>query len=162
MNNLQLMFRFGRAVRIEWNGMSVWAMRGVWRAEQLSQLIATPDQGDRNEYSKIVSQLPEWAPIEVGLLLDAETLFPYRFEFLRAVDSSSNKASLAPIAIMELLEVRLDATIEEDNFDRPSNIRPTDITKEILRQRNNQEPENSRKAKAENLSGLPDEKLRSR
>ena len=162
MNNLQLMFRFGRAVRIEWNGMNVWAMRGVWRAEQLGQLISAPDQGDGNEYSKIVSQLPEWAPIEVGLLLDTETLFPYRFEFLRAVDSSSNKASLTPIAIMELLEVRFDAPIEEDNFDRPSNIRPKDITKEMLRHRKKQDAEHSRNAKATNLSGLPDEKLRSR
>lgn len=134
MKSLQTCFQFGRAVRIEWNGMTVWAMRGVWRAEQLARLVGAPQQEEGEDLSKMIAALPEWVPAEVGLLLDTETLFPYRFEFLQNDnDSQSSSIRLVPIAIMELLDVRFDATIGEEHFDRPSTIRPTDITKEFLR-----------------------------
>ncbi len=41
MKGIQDSFRFGRAVRIEWNEKSVWAMRGVWRDSMLKQMLGT-------------------------------------------------------------------------------------------------------------------------
>lgn len=139
MKNIQSLFQFGRAVKIEWNGMTVWAMRGVWRTDRLAEIFPSLDQDDGKDSSKIKSRFPEWVPVEVGLLLDTETLFPYRFEFLRTVDVSASKTRLAPIAIMELLQVQFDAPIDEENFDRPSSVRPTDVTKEMLRRGESQE-----------------------
>ena len=139
MKNIQSLFQFGRAVKLEWNGMTVWAMRGVWRTDRLAEICPSLDQGDGKDSSKIISKFPEWVPVEVGLLLNTETLFPYRFEFLRTVDVSASKTRLAPIAIMELLEVQFDALIDEEHFDRPSSVRPTDITKEMLRRGKNKE-----------------------
>ena len=132
MKAIQDSFRFGRAVQIEWNKKSVWAMRGVWRESMLQQLLGTTDAG--SEDSDWRDRLPEWAPTEIGLLLDAKTLFPYRFEFLTHIgDNPQGQSQLEPIAILELLEIRFDGAIDESQFDRPSDIRPTDVTKEYLR-----------------------------
>jgi hypothetical protein len=132
MKGIQDSFRFGRAVQIEWNEKSVWAMRGVWRESMLQQLLGTTAAG--SEDSDWRDRLPEWAPTEIGLLLDAKTLFPYRFEFLTHIgDNPQGQSQLEPIAILELLEIRFDSAIDESQFDRPSNVRPTDVTKEYLR-----------------------------
>ena len=97
-----------------------------------SSLLGTTDAG--SEDSDWRDRLPEWAPTEIGLLLDAKTLFPYRFEFLTHIgDNPQGQSQLEPIAILELLEIRFDGAIDESQFDRPSDIRPTDVTKEYLR-----------------------------
>ena len=71
---------------------------------------------------------------EVGLLLDANSLFPYRFEFLTHLGGNpQGQSQLEPIAILELLEIRFDIAIDDGQFDRPSDIRPTDVTKDYLR-----------------------------
>ncbi|MDG2409004.1 MAG: hypothetical protein P8M53_08355 [Pirellulales bacterium] len=132
MKGIQDSFRFGRAVKIEWNEKSVWAMRGVWRDSMLKQMLGT-DEGELKD-SKWQDRLPHWAPTEIGLLLDAKTLFPYRFEFLTHIgDNPQGQSQLEPIAILELLEIRFDAVIDDSQFDRPSDIRPTDVTKDYLR-----------------------------
>ena len=67
-------------------------------------------------------------------MLDAETLFPYRFEFLTHLGGNpQGQSQLEPIAILELLEIRFDAAIDDAQFDRPSDIRPADVTKDFLR-----------------------------
>ena len=132
MKSIQESFRFGRAVRIEWNEKSVWAMRGVWRPSMLQQLVGI--SGDELDSAEWRQQLPEWAPTEIGILLDTKTLFPCRFEFLTHIgDNPQGQSQLEPIAILELLEIRFDTDIDEAQFDRPSDIRPTDITKKYLR-----------------------------
>ena len=132
MKSIQNSFRFGRAVQIEWNGKSVWAMRGVWRQEMLQQVTGTTAKV--SESTEWRDQLPDWAPTEVGMLLDAKTLFPYRFEFLTHIGNNpQGQSQLEPVAILELLEIRLEVEIDESQFDRPSDIRPTDITKQYLR-----------------------------
>ena len=131
MKSIQSSFRFGRAVQIEWNGKKVWAMRGVWRESMLQQIIGSSGPAESEKWR---DQLPDWAPTEVGILLDIETLFPYRFEFLTHIGNNpQGQSQLEPVAILELLEIRLAVEIDESQFDRPSDIRPTDITKEYLR-----------------------------
>ena len=101
MKGIQDSFRFGRAVQIEWNEKSVWAMRGVWRESMLQQLLGTTVAG--SEDSDWRDRLPEWAPTEIGLLLDAKTLFPYRFEFLTHIgDNPQGQSQLEPIAIFRI------------------------------------------------------------
>lgn len=132
LQGIQDSFRFGRAVKIEWNEKSVWAMRGVWRDSMLKQVLGE-NEGKRDN-SRWRDQLPPWAPTEIGLLLDAKTLFPYRFEFLTHLGGNpQGQSQLEPIAILELLEIRFDAAIDDAQFDRPSDIRPTDVTKDYLR-----------------------------
>jgi len=131
MKSIQSSFRFGRAVQIEWNGKKVWAMRGVWREAMLQQITGSSYPAESEQWR---DQLPDWAPTEVGILLDVETLFPYRFEFLTHIGNNpQGQSQLEPVAILELLEIRLAVEIDESQFDRPSDIRPTDITKEYLR-----------------------------
>ncbi len=138
MKGIQDSFRFGRAVKIEWNDKSVWAMRGVWRDSMLKQMLNAAGTEDfASKGSEWRDRLPSWAPTEIGLLLDAKTLFPYRFEFLTHIGSNpQGQSQLEPIAILELLEIRFDNVIDDSQFDRPSDIRPTDITKEYLRKAN--------------------------
>ena len=132
LKGIQDGFRFGRAVKIEWNDKSVWAMRGVWRDSMLTQILGVNNEAwDSSQWR---DQLPPWAPTEVGLLLDANSLFPYRFEFLTHLGGNpQGQSQLEPIAILELLEIRFDIAIDDGQFDRPSDIRPTDVTKDYLR-----------------------------
>lgn len=135
MKNVQSSFRFGPAVKIQWNGMTVWAMRGVWRSEVLARLLSIPQSDVPADAEALLSKLPERAPTEVGLLLDTQTLLPFRVEFLRPTKrrGKPGKNSQTPVATLELFEVRFSEEIDETQFTKPSDIAPVDITKQLIR-----------------------------
>jgi hypothetical protein len=135
MKNVQASFQFGPAIKIQWNGMTVWAMRGVWRTEVLARLMSIAEGDAAADRKQLLSKLPDRAPTEVGLLLDTKSLLPFRVEFLRPAKrlGKSNKQNQTPVATLELFEVRFDEEIDETQFKRPSDIAPVDITKQLIR-----------------------------
>ena len=135
MKNVQASFRFGPAVKIQWNGMTVWAMRGVWRSDELSRLLSIPEGEKPADSTALLSKLTVRAPTEIGLLLDTQTLIPFRVEFLQPSKrrGKSQRNSPTPVATLELFEVRFGEDIDETQFKRPSDIAPVDITRQLMR-----------------------------
>ncbi|MEK6247309.1 MAG: hypothetical protein N2C12_03970, partial [Planctomycetales bacterium] len=134
MRSIQKSFRFDQAVQIESGaGRRVWAMRGPWRQEQLAKLVATGKKSP-SKMAKLVSRLPEWAPTDIGILLDVDTLFPYKIEFLRASQAEdSGKPVFTLIATLEFFEVQFNVDIPRNSFNKPSSIDWVDVTKKMLR-----------------------------
>jgi hypothetical protein len=96
-------------------------LRGVWRPQQLVDIL--PDQRVALEQGQPadLTKLPEHVPDEVLLYLGREDLFPYRFEYRRnAFDKRSREqaGSSGPVtlATLELFEVQVNGAIDTQQF----------------------------------------------
>jgi len=91
-------------------------LQGKWKPEFLATW--------KNPESK---ELPAFVPDVLRVYLDAETLFPKRFLYLKRIPE---KDSLRPFVRLEFQNVKLDVEIEEEafQFTPPEDLVPDDVT----------------------------------
>ncbi len=129
VRSLNHSFRFADPVPTKLSTFPVHELRGMWRPEALARML--PDQKAKIEAGgpADLSKLPEEAPDEVYLLLGRDDLFPYRVEYRRHEEGGEDGAQTRVLLVMELFEVRADATIERRLFDyQPGELPISELT----------------------------------
>ncbi|HEX3869798.1 MAG TPA: hypothetical protein VHV77_05150 [Pirellulales bacterium] len=121
-------FQFADPVPTKLGTFPVYELHGSWRPEALIRML--PNQkADIEKGSVDLSELPDEVPGEVYVLLGRHDLFPYRIEYRRRHNSSDDAAVHRVVLVMELFEVRADATIESRLFEyQPGELPISELT----------------------------------
>lgn len=111
-------FRFVAAAPGELDGLPVWLVDGRWDAEPLAHLLPGVADAARSAEGVAPHQLPEGVPWGITLAIGRADLLPRRVEWLaipgpRPVSAS---AQPEPVAVLELLDVRVDAPVDAGAF----------------------------------------------
>lgn len=142
IDGLRRTFRFDRVEAGKLDVMPVWVLTGTWQPDALEfiskDLAKQAVAGERLDLKKLPPQVPE----EVQLYVGQDDLFPYRIEFRRRPSSQGrggkgaddSSAPLAPVVIVELYEVRLNAPIDPRHFEyQPGKLEWYDATENYLK-----------------------------
>ena len=126
-------FTFAPPQPVQLNGLSVYALLGRWRGEELQKLW--PEFGTPDEPTSWPTRLPHHTLILVG----KSNLFPYVVEHRRQADSAeqpgvvSDRPTTDPLMRCELFEVQFAAEMDDSLFEfKPGDIQWSDETSLVL------------------------------
>ena len=132
LDGIQRNFQFGEAASTTWNQQNIWVMRGRWKRDRVAKLLGAKGQFKELTSSKMHQRLPG----EVVVFLDTETLIPLRVEFAHLErGSAATPQTKQPMFIMEFLDLKLGVPLEDDLFERPSDLPAADVTDRFVKSR---------------------------
>lgn len=127
-------FCFSEAVPAELDGRPVWLVDGQWQLPVLELVLPDVVAAAQATGGVAAEHLPDGVPWQIRLTVGQGDLLPYRLEFLAIPGQRPvAPAPVEPIAVIEFLEVEIDAAIDATAFYyHPASEELVDITGQTI------------------------------
>lgn len=131
-------FQFSEPQSVTFEQVPMWALAGQWNAESLKALLPNLPKVVSPQGRVVADELPPQFPDRVFVLLGKDDLFPYRIEYRRANDRSSDAAETAQpqnraMLAMDFYQVQFGEDIDPLRFAfNPGQVKPEDRTEQML------------------------------